>query len=82
VTRLKRGDYVRVRQNERDEWTPAFVGLASDSDPSSVMLLFDGAVRDGIGGFILKALPLTIKYEQETATSLFGVPYQIEVMDV
>jgi len=82
VTRLERGDYVRVRQNERDEWTPALVGLASTSDPSSVMLLFNGAVRDGSGGFIANALPLTIDYEQETVISLFGVSYQIEVTNV
>ncbi len=77
--RLKRGDYVRVRFSKQDEWTRAFVALASDSDPSSVMLMFDGAVRDSRGGFIAKALPLTIDYGAETVTSLFGDPYEIEV---
>lgn len=77
--RLKRGDYVRVRFNDADEWTQAFVALASDSDPSSVMLMFDGMVRDGRGGFIAKGLPLTINYGAETVTSLFGDAYQIEV---
>jgi len=79
VGRLKRGDYVRVRFNDHDEWTQAFVALASASDPSSVMLLFDGAVRDGHGGFIAKGLPLTIDYSAETVTSLFGDHYEIEV---
>lgn len=77
--RLKRGDYVRVRLNDRDEWTRAFVAAASDSDPSSVMLMFDGAVRDGHGGLIANGLPLTINYGAETVISLFGDPYEIEV---
>lgn len=77
--RLKRGDFVRVRLNPDDEWTQAFVALASDSEPSSVMLLFDGAVRDGRGGFIAKGLPLTISYKEQSVISLFGDTYEIEV---
>jgi hypothetical protein len=79
--RLKRGDYVRVRlDNHRDDdWTPAFVALASGSDPSSVMLAFDGAVRDGRGGLIANVLPLTIDYGAEKVTSLWGDSYEIEI---
>jgi hypothetical protein len=77
--RLKRGDYVRVRHGEGDAWAPAFVALASDSDPSSVMLMLDGAVRDSRGGFIAKALPLWIDYGKETVFSLWGDSYEIEV---
>ncbi len=76
--RLKRGDYVRIRLRDQDEWTLAMVGLASDTDPSSVMLLFAGAVRTSAGGLISGALPLTIDYEQQNASSLFGDVYQIE----
>jgi hypothetical protein len=79
--RLKRGDYVRVRLDGEGDWTPAFVALASDTDPSSVMLVFDGAVRDGRGGFIAKGLPLTVDYGKEEATSLFGGAYEIEVAE-
>lgn len=77
--RLERGDYVRVRLNEGDEWTRAFVALASDADPSSVMLLFDGAVRTSGGGLIVGGLPLTIDYEAQTVSSLHGDDYEIEV---
>ncbi len=79
MTRLNRGDYVRVRLNDRDEWTRAFVGLASNTDPSSVMLLFDGAVRTSEGGLISGVLPLTVDYAQQNASSPFGDVYQIEV---
>jgi len=78
--RLNRGDYVRVRLNDRDDWMPAFVALASDSNPSSVMLLFDGAVRTK-RGLIANALPLTVDYEAEAVTSLFGDSYDIEVAE-
>lgn len=78
--RLKRGDAVRVRlSGVDDEWTLALVALASDSQPSSVMLMLGGAVRDGHGGFIAKALPLSVDYGKETVTSLFGGSYEIEV---
>jgi hypothetical protein len=78
--RLKRGDYVRVRLVGwiDGEWTPAFVALASDTDPASVMLLFDGAVRAS-NGLIANSLPLTINYQAETVTSLMGDSYEIEV---
>lgn len=76
--RLKRGDYVRVRLSESGDWTPAFVAVASDSDPSSVMLLFDGAVRSATG-LLVGGLPLTINYGAQTVTSLLGDSYEIEV---
>jgi hypothetical protein len=76
--RLKRGDYVRVRLNEGDDWTQALVAMASNSNPSSVILLFDGAVRTS-GGFIVGGLPLTINYETQAVSSLHGDSYEIEV---
>jgi hypothetical protein len=78
--RIKRGDYVRLRYREGDEWVPAFVGLASDTNPSSVMLLFDGAVRSA-SGIIANALPVSIDYEAQTVISLFGDAYEVEVME-
>lgn len=77
--RLKRGDYVRVRLRDSGDWTPAFVALASDSDPSSVMLMLDGAVRTTSGGMFANALPLSVDYGAETVTSLHGDEYEIEV---
>jgi len=77
--RLKRGDYVRVRQSAGRDWTPAFVALASPSDPSSVMLMLDGAVLASSGGMFLNALPLTIDYTAETVTGLYGDSYEIEI---
>ena len=76
---LKRGDYVRVRLENSEEWTEAYAAIASDSNPSSVVLLLNGAVRTRHGGLILNNLPLTIDYDAETATSLFGDNYEIEV---
>lgn len=77
--RLKRGDYVRVRLEGRDDdWTPAFVALASPAKPSSVVLFLDGPVRAS-GGIIANILPLSIDYEAETVTSLMGDSYEIEV---
>lgn len=76
--RLKRGDYVRVRLNPGDEWTEAFVALASNSNPASVMLLFDGAVRTS-AGLVVGGLPLTIDYEKQAVSSLHGDSYEIEV---
>ena len=78
--RLKQGDYVRVRlAADEGDWTPAFVTLASDTDPSSVMLMLAGAVRHGRGGLIINGLSLTIDYGKEIVTSLFDDAYEIEV---
>ena len=68
---------------ESDDWTYAFVALASDTDPSSVMLLFDGAVRAprAPGGLIAGGAPLSIDYEAETVVSLFGDSYELEVQE-
>jgi hypothetical protein len=79
--KLKVGDYVRIRLNENDDWMDAFVRLASDTNPSSVLLLFDGAVRAGGGGLVFGGLPVTIDYEAQTVTSVLGDIYEIEVPD-
>ncbi len=79
--RLERGDRVRVRLQESDEWTEAFVALASDSNPAAVMLLFDGAVRTPGGGLITGGLPLTIDYRLHRITSLWGDSYELEVAE-
>lgn len=69
---------MRVRMGGDDDWTPAFVVLASFTNPSSVMLILDGMVRAG-EGCIANVLPLAIDYEAETVVSLFGDSYEIEV---
>jgi hypothetical protein len=81
INALKRGDYVRVRlAGTTDEWAEAFVALASESNPSSVMLLFNGgAVRTRAGGSFLNGLPLSIDYENETVRGLTGDDYEMEV---
>jgi hypothetical protein len=78
MTRLKRGDFVRVRLEPGDDWTEAFVGLASDTDPSSVVLLLGDAVRAS-KGVVINMLPLSIDYAAETVVSLFGDSYTVEV---
>jgi hypothetical protein len=78
ANKLRRGDYVRVRYRDSDDWVPAFVALASDNNPSSVMLLFVGAVRSA-NGIIANGLPLSIDYEAQTVVNLFGDSYEIEV---
>ena len=81
TARLQRRDHVRVRmRGSDDDWTPAFVVLASEENPSSVMLLFDGPVR-AMRGLMFNALPLTVDYEKETVVSLWGDDYEIEVED-
>jgi hypothetical protein len=82
LRRLHRGEHVRVRRDATDEWAEAFVALATDGDPASIMLMGEGlVVRVGTSGFILDALPLTIHYAEETARGLTGDEYAIEVMD-
>lgn len=78
---LTRGQWVRVRRDAGDEWVTAMVGLASKTNPASVVLLFNGAVRSG-DGWILQVLPLTIDYAAETAIGLYGGDaYEIEVVE-
>lgn len=78
--RLQRGNYVRVRMEGDAEWIPAFVALASPSNPSSVMLMINGLVR-APGGYVGHALPLTINYESESVSGLLGGSYEIEVQE-
>jgi hypothetical protein len=80
-SRLKRGDIVRVRlAGTDDDWTTAEVALASESNPSSVMLeLIDGVVRTPNGGLFIGGLPLTVDYEAETVESLVGDYYDIDI---
>jgi hypothetical protein len=74
---LRKGAVVRVRRDERDDWTIATVALASD-DGKSIGLLLDGPVRAG-KGFIVGALPLLIDYDARTITGPYGDDYQIEM---
>lgn len=77
--RLKRGDIVRVRHVDDTEWCGASVVAASATNPQSVGLMLDGAVRDGHGGLIAQALPLFVDYQTQTVTSLVGDEYEIDV---
>ena len=74
--KLERGVYVRVRLMGDSDWCEAFVVLAGGS---SVALFLKGAVRTGSGGAIFNFLPLSINYEAQTVTSLFGDEYELEV---
>jgi len=78
--KLARGDRVRIRLNAVDDWREAYVLLASQTDPSSVMLLLEDGVP-ARGGLILGSLPLIVDYAAETVTSLFGGEYEIEVAE-
>lgn len=77
MTRLKRGDHVRVRPLNKDLWCDGFVALASDTNPSSVMLM-GAAFRTAGIGILCGGLPLSVDYEQETVMSLFGDEYELE----
>jgi len=80
--RLQRGMYVRFRLIGDGDWCPAFVALASpDVERSSVLLLFDGAIRTPNGGVITHALPLTVDYANQIVTGLLGGEYEIEVRE-
>lgn len=76
---LVRGDYIRIRSTQGGEWCDAFVGLASEKQPSSVMLFLSGCVR-AQHGIVTGALPLVIDYDAGTVTSLLGDEYEIEVV--
>jgi hypothetical protein len=80
TSRLKKGDQVRIRALGMKQWSRATAVLASDTNPSSVML----ALADGEGlrvarGFYLNFVPLTIDYATETVTGLLGGEFEIEV---
>ena len=78
---LRRGDYVRVRLADTDhDWTEGFVEMASETNPSSVMLQVEG-IQSRKGAIIIGGLPLTIDYKAETVESLFGDSYEIEVAE-
>jgi hypothetical protein len=79
ITRLKRGGRLRIRLHDPDDWTPAFVEMASDTEPASLLLRLDGPVRTSDGGLIANLLPIYIDYGQEKVTSVFGDTYEIEV---
>ncbi len=81
MKRLKRGDYVRVKLAGDERKLIAFVGLATDSQPSSAILLFDGALPSSSGGIWCGTLPLIIDYEKETVESLHGDRFEIEVRE-
>jgi hypothetical protein len=76
---LQRGDLVRVRRDEGDEWCRALVHVASRT---SVLLTLadDAPVRQG-EGFVMGALPLTIDYERGIAQGLMGDFYEIGVAE-
>jgi hypothetical protein len=56
------------------------VVLASNTNPSSVMLMFSGAVR-AKSGLLVGGLNLSIDYQAETVESLLGDEYEIQVRD-
>jgi hypothetical protein len=77
--RLHRGDPVRLRKTAAKWWSRGVVRLASDTDPSSVIIeLEDGLqVRQGL---YVKFVALTVEYQQERATDLLtGTELEIEV---
>ena len=78
--KLRPGDRVRVRALGRKEWANAAVELASDTDPSSVMLrLLEGeGLRVGRGVYF-NFVPLTLRYQEERVEGLLGGEYEIEV---
>ena len=79
--KLKPNDLIRVRLVGTEKWTRARVALASRSNPQSVAIILEDAVRTTNGGLIGAGLPLTLDYTAETATSLWGDSYEIEVAE-
>jgi hypothetical protein len=84
---LRRGDLIRIRlADTEDEWADGFVALASDSNPSSVMLWFingSACVRTRIGGLLFNGLPLTVDYDKETVEGVVTKDlYEIEVKEL
>jgi hypothetical protein len=70
---LQRGHFVTITQG--DETLDAMVGFASPNG-RSVMLLFDGFLRDGRGGGFVGAAP-ALQQEDGTWILLTGTPIQL-----
>jgi len=82
MMRLEKNQLVKIRlAGSGDGWARGVVIQASGGDPQSVALLIDGLVRSHSGGWIGGGMPLTINYELETATSLIGDQYEMEVVE-
>jgi hypothetical protein len=76
VLMLKKGAAVRVRRDERDDWTTGTVAIIS-ANGASLGLMLDGPVRAG-DGIIVGVLLLLVDYEARTITGPCGDDYQIE----
>lgn len=79
---LTTGQLVRVRMADTsDDWCLAAVSVASNSEPvQSIALTLYDMVR-AVDGVIGGVLPLTIDYEKQTVTSLFGDEYELETAE-
>lgn len=80
---LQKGDVIRVRlDGTDDEWCLGKVLLAGEGDLYSVAVRLDGFVHTSSRGIVGELLPLTIDNMKETATSLWGDLYDIELSAV
>lgn len=77
---LRTGDRVRVHSEATEEWTEAVVVVASENG-KSVGLRFDGVIKLPGGGLVANGLMLSIDYEKETITDLFGNELEMEVAE-
>jgi hypothetical protein len=79
--RLTKGQTVRCRNGEQS--LMGTVLMASEGNVQSVAVRLDNidAVRVNDGLMITDVLPLTINYETETATDLWGNDWEIDVGD-
>ena len=83
--RLTTGQVVRCRNEQNPEPLIGRVLLASDTDPQSVAVFLEtesqGFRMNGGGIAISNMLPLTVDYEREIVTDLFGNEWEIDVAE-
>lgn len=80
--KLTTGQRVRC-MNAENEWMPGIVMFASDTQPQTVAVLFRDVQGIRMNGAlaVTNMLPLTIDYEAETATDLWGSTWDIDVAE-
>lgn len=75
---IEKGDKIRLRRLETDEWTAGIVDIASPNG-EAIMVVLDGPIRDAEGGMYLNAIPLIVNYAQSRVFDFNGTSYFMDL---